>query len=156
MTVILSLKNHIQTTPETCPCNLNPFQLILGPSIYLKHETNYCLGTSFHTVTCIPWGCFQWNLVNFLGLKVLSQALQKLSREYENGMEWNLMTYIDDSYLSMPLEIIFWYLRLRIRVWFLSYFLHNEIVNFSNGFRSSHNKANTLCCTWKDITKNPG
>ena len=62
------------------------------------------------------------------------------------------MTYIDYSYLSMSLKIIFRDLWFWIGVRFFSYFFHYKIVNFSDGVGSTHYKTNTFCGAWKHKT----
>jgi len=54
-------------------------------------------------------------------------------------------TYIHDSYLSMPLEIVFGYLRFGVGVRLFSDFFHDKIVNLSHSLSCPHNEANTLC-----------
>ena len=53
------------------------------------------------------------------------------------------------NYLSMPLIISFGIFRFRTRIGFVSNFLHDENVNFSDGLSWAHDEADPLCCSWK-------
>ena len=57
------------------------------------------------------------------------------------------------NYLSMPLIISFGIFRFSTRIRFVSNFLHDENVNFSDGLCWAHDEADPLCCSWNHTHK---